>query len=145
MNLQDLAIEKPPVEDDHLFPKVPAFFKIVGLKHLAMSPKSTILLNNALSAMEMNEIHLLNWGSHYDGWFYMYLHDNYLHRVDNDKVLICEVYAIARNAADCLLLLSWQPLKLVHLAIIFFWMITRMCWQFLMSIIKNTSYTSIKR
>ena len=28
-----------------------------------MSPKSTELLNNAISAMEMNDIHLLNWGS----------------------------------------------------------------------------------
>ena len=28
-----------------------------------MSPKSTELLNNALSAMEMNGMHLLNWGS----------------------------------------------------------------------------------
>ena len=28
-----------------------------------MSPNSTELLNNALSAMEMNGIHLLNWGS----------------------------------------------------------------------------------
>ena len=28
-----------------------------------MSPKSTELLNNALSAMEMNDIHFLNWGS----------------------------------------------------------------------------------
>ena len=28
-----------------------------------MSPKSTELLNNAISAMEMNDINLLNWGS----------------------------------------------------------------------------------
>ena len=28
---------------------------------------------------------------------------NYLHRVDSDKVLICEVYAIAQKAADYLL------------------------------------------
>ena len=33
------------------------------LKHFAMSPKSTEVLNKALSAMEMNDIHLLNWGS----------------------------------------------------------------------------------
>ena len=43
------------------------------VKHFAMSPKNTELLNNALYAMEMNDIHLLNWGL--QGWlaFYMLL------------------------------------------------------------------------
>ena len=29
--------------------------------------------------------------------------DNNLHHVNSNKVLICEVYAIAQNVADCLL------------------------------------------
>ena len=33
------------------------------LKHFSMSPKSTELLSNALAAMEMHDVHLLNWGS----------------------------------------------------------------------------------
>ena len=33
------------------------------LKHFPMSTKSSELLSNALEAMEMNDIHLLNWGS----------------------------------------------------------------------------------
>ena len=33
------------------------------LKHFSMSPKSSELLSNALAAMEMHDVHLLNWGS----------------------------------------------------------------------------------
>ena len=33
------------------------------LKHFAMSPKSTEFLNNALNALELNSVHMLNWGS----------------------------------------------------------------------------------
>ena len=33
------------------------------LKHFAMSPKSSELLQNALNTMDMHNIHLLNWGS----------------------------------------------------------------------------------
>ena len=33
------------------------------LKHFSMSNKSSELINNALSALEMNNIHILNWGS----------------------------------------------------------------------------------
>ena len=33
------------------------------LKHFSMSPKSSDLLSNALIAMDMHEVHLLNWGS----------------------------------------------------------------------------------
>ena len=38
----------------------------------------------------------------FDDLHHVFAH-NYLHRVDSDKVLICEVYAIARKAADYLL------------------------------------------
>ena len=31
------------------------------LKHFAMSPKSTEFLNNALNALELNSVHMLNW------------------------------------------------------------------------------------
>ena len=31
------------------------------LKHFPMSPKSTEFLNNALNALELNSIHMLNW------------------------------------------------------------------------------------
>ena len=45
------------------------------LKHFAMSPKSTELLNNALYAMEMNDIHLLNWGStRMAGFLHAFMH-----------------------------------------------------------------------
>ena len=33
------------------------------LKHFAMSPKCTEFLNNALNSLELNSVHLLNWGS----------------------------------------------------------------------------------
>ena len=33
------------------------------LKHFSMTPKSSELLSNALAAMEMHDVHLLNWGS----------------------------------------------------------------------------------
>ena len=33
------------------------------LKHFSKSPKSSKLLHQALKALEMNDIHLLNWGS----------------------------------------------------------------------------------
>ena len=33
------------------------------LKHFAKSPKSIKLLNNALKILDINKIHLLNWGS----------------------------------------------------------------------------------
>ena len=33
------------------------------LKHFSMTPKSSELLTNALAAMEMHDVHLLNWGS----------------------------------------------------------------------------------
>ena len=33
------------------------------LKHFAKSPKSSKLLNNALNILDINKIHLLNWGS----------------------------------------------------------------------------------
>ena len=32
------------------------------LRHFAISPKSTQLLNNTLDALEMSNIHILNWG-----------------------------------------------------------------------------------
>ena len=36
-------------------------------------------------------------------WFKFSKCFEFLHPVDSNKVLICEVYAFARNAADCLL------------------------------------------
>lgn len=33
------------------------------LKHFSKSPKSSDLLNKALSAIEINNVHVLNWGS----------------------------------------------------------------------------------
>ena len=32
-------------------------------KHFAMNPKSTEFLNNTLNALELNSVHMLNWGS----------------------------------------------------------------------------------
>ena len=36
LNLQDISTEEPTGEDDHLFSKVPPFFKIARLRELKM-------------------------------------------------------------------------------------------------------------
>ena len=42
-----------------------SLYKFLGklLKHFSKSPKSSKLLHQALKALEMNDIHLLNWAS----------------------------------------------------------------------------------